>query len=1028
MSSSFLQFDRIGILFAFRCGIRLLLLIMADQYPNESSSTGNVSGKSSDAIVEINVKTLESQVYSFQVDKNIPVTLFKEKIANDIGVPVGQQRLIFRGKVLKDEHLLSEYHVENGHTLHLVIRQPAQSQPSSDASSGETNRNNVTGGSEANANAPRGRMGQVSHSVLLGTFNVGDQGEGIAPDLTRVIGALINSLGIGGQTPATGSNSGIQFSTLSNIHAQPQQGNETAGSGGHVGNQSQVGNQAQSGQPYPGQLSSPPVVQIPQTAGAVPFPSLNVPIPDSLNTISEFMNHMEQTLSQNGYQPNTSSTSNEEVPRPELPSNERGLPTPEALNIVLQRAQRLLSGHTVAALSHIAGRLEQEGASSDPNIRGQIQAESVQIGFAMQHLGSLLLELGRVILTLRMGQSPVEFSVNAGPAVYISPSGPNPIMVQPFPIQTSSLFGGSVPSSNPMNIGPVGVGHAPRNINIHIHAGRASNGDGVQGERRNATGSTELAGSGSVRVLPVRNIIAAAVPSRPTAAAISTVAQPGPGLSVPQLSANSGLLSSVVDQVNSQIRNFVGNMQGENQVPSAEVMSAGQNLSDGSMVGSYAGNEQPSSTPVNRVGELRVSLSGNTPESESQKALPEGDHVRTNEGMGSVLSSKDAPSSSSGGAQSSSSGESEDNSGNALGSIEKQDLQEGSKAAPLGLGLGGLERKRRPRQPKTPVKSSDGGMSNAPLDQNLNSTSVGQHLLQTLASSSSVRNGIDANELSFGQLPVVERVTESKQSGGQDIDSQVDTASAISEVLRSTELNGLLSGFSQQTGIGSPDVLRNMLQQLTQSPQVLNTVNQIAQQIDTQDVGNMFSGLGGGWAGGIDLSRMVQQMMPVVSQALGRGSTPQPLSGTPQCSERRSSGVDNPDDPIQIGIQQVVQRIEHLDPPGEVFRAVVQNAGQLHCNGSGREDLVSELCSDEDLAEVSTMPLWNMRRFYGVTYTNDLRVTQGVTANFLPACRQTNIAYSSSSTASMEWNPLLTLGLFTTVIELGRDLKVGLKR
>ncbi|ESR48547.1 hypothetical protein CICLE_v10000172mg [Citrus x clementina] len=907
---------------------------MADQYPNESSSTGNVSGKSSDAIVEINVKTLESQVYSFQVDKNIPVTLFKEKIANDIGVPVGQQRLIFRGKVLKDEHLLSEYHVENGHTLHLVIRQPAQSQPSSDASSGETNGNNVTGGSEANANAPRGRMGQVSHSVLLGTFNVGDQGEGIAPDLTRVIGALINSLGIGGQTPATGSNSGIQFSTLSNIHAQPQQGNETAGSGGHVGNQSQVGNQAQSRQPYPGQLSSPPVVQIPQTAGAVPFPSLNVPIPDSLNTISEFMNHMEQTLSQNGYQPNTSSTSNEEVPRPELPSNERGLPTPEALNIVLQRAQRLLSGHTVAALSHIAGRLEQEGASSDPNIRGQIQAESVQIGFAMQHLGSLLLELGRVILTLRMGQSPVEFSVNAGPAVYISPSGPNPIMVQPFPIQTSSLFGGSVPSSNPMNIGPVGVGHAPRNINIHIHAGtalapvlstigtRASNGDGVQGERRNATGSTELAGSGSVRVLPVRNIIAAAVPSRPTAAAISTVAQPGPGLSVPQLSANS-----------------------------AEVMSAGQNLSDGSMVGSYAGNEQPSSTPVNRVGELRVSLSGNTPESESQKALPEGDHVRTNEGMGSVLSSKDAPSSSSGGAQSSSSGESEDNSGNALGSIEKQDLQEGSKAAPLGLGLGGLERKRRPRQPKTPVKSSDGGMSNAPLDQNLNSTSVGQHLLQTLASSSSVRNGIDANELSFGQLPVVERVTESKQSGGQDIDSQVDTASAISEVLRSTELNGLLSGFSQQTGIGSPDVLRNMLQQLTQSPQVLNTVNQIAQQIDTQDVGNMFSGLGGGWAGGIDLSRMVQQMMPVVSQALGRGSTPQPLSGTPQCSERRSSGVDNPDDPIQIGIQQVVQRIEHLDPPGEVFRAVVQNAGQLHCNGSGREDLVSELCSDEDLAE-----------------------------------------------------------------------------
>lgn len=41
----------------------------------------------------------------------MPVSSFKEKIANKIGVPVGQQRLIFRGKVLKDEHVLSEYRI-----------------------------------------------------------------------------------------------------------------------------------------------------------------------------------------------------------------------------------------------------------------------------------------------------------------------------------------------------------------------------------------------------------------------------------------------------------------------------------------------------------------------------------------------------------------------------------------------------------------------------------------------------------------------------------------------------------------------------------------------------------------------------------------------------------------------------------------------------------------------------------------------------------------------------------------------------
>lgn len=41
-------------------------------------------------------------------------------------------------------------------------------------------------GNDVNAGVPRNRVGQISHSVLLGTFNVGDQGEGIVPDLTRV--------------------------------------------------------------------------------------------------------------------------------------------------------------------------------------------------------------------------------------------------------------------------------------------------------------------------------------------------------------------------------------------------------------------------------------------------------------------------------------------------------------------------------------------------------------------------------------------------------------------------------------------------------------------------------------------------------------------------------------------------------------------------------------------------------------------------------------------------------------------------
>lgn len=102
-------------------------------------------------------------------------------------------------------------------------------------------------------------------------------------------------------------------------------------------------------------------------------------------------------------------------------------------------------------------------------------------------------------------------------------------------------------------------------------------------------------------------------------------------------------------------------------------------------------------------------------------------------------------------------------------------------------------------------------------------------------------------------------------TGNRSGNGQSDIADAMSSVIQSPALNGLLSGVSQQTGAGSPDLLRNMMQQLTQSPAMMNTVSQFAQQIDTQDLGSMFSGQGGG----MNLSRMFQQMMPIVSQALG---------------------------------------------------------------------------------------------------------------------------------------------------------------
>lgn len=44
---------------------------MAEPHPSEGSSSGSASAATSDSTVELNIKTLDSQMYTFQVDKNV---------------------------------------------------------------------------------------------------------------------------------------------------------------------------------------------------------------------------------------------------------------------------------------------------------------------------------------------------------------------------------------------------------------------------------------------------------------------------------------------------------------------------------------------------------------------------------------------------------------------------------------------------------------------------------------------------------------------------------------------------------------------------------------------------------------------------------------------------------------------------------------------------------------------------------------------------------------------------------------------
>lgn len=88
-------------------------------------AAGDESEVSGDDALCVRLKLLDERVVEVAAARSMSIANFRVAVAHATQVPVYRQRLIYRGKLLKDGTVLAAYDIRDGHTVHVVAKPTA---------------------------------------------------------------------------------------------------------------------------------------------------------------------------------------------------------------------------------------------------------------------------------------------------------------------------------------------------------------------------------------------------------------------------------------------------------------------------------------------------------------------------------------------------------------------------------------------------------------------------------------------------------------------------------------------------------------------------------------------------------------------------------------------------------------------------------------------------------------------------------------------------------------------------------------